>query len=222
VRAFRPWSLLVILTAVAAALWGAARLNPLKEGLTASYHESADRTGAPVRTAIDVPSTRSLADAWNGRPPGVFSAKWNGALIVFSSGPLTLATTSDDGSRLYLDGRLVVDNGGPHSLTTRTATVELTSGVHALGIEYAQNGGQYGLEVAWGSSEADLAPVPSWALVSQPAGFGAAIATALIGRALVVAKVSWALAGPPLDSRGRPPAHRARHLVGPAGRVGGG
>jgi len=43
---------------------------------------------------------------------------------------------SDDGARLDIDGKRVVDNWGPHASRTRTGTVPLTAGTHTLRLEY--------------------------------------------------------------------------------------
>ena len=56
-------------------------------------------------------STVQLSRAWGYVPPDVFSARWSGYLFVNRAGVYTFALTSDDGSNLYLDGRLVVENG---------------------------------------------------------------------------------------------------------------
>ncbi len=54
---------------------------------------------------------------------------------------------SDDGSRLIVDGRRVIDNDGVHPKSTKEATVELTAGPHELRIEYFENGGEEVLEL---------------------------------------------------------------------------
>ena len=76
-----------------------------------------------------------------------FRARWSGVLSVDQPGPHAFAVTSDDGGWLYVDGRLVVDNGGSHGMTGAQATVDLAAGPHEVRVEYAQDGGGVGLEV---------------------------------------------------------------------------
>ena len=65
-------------------------------------------------------------------------------------GPYTLATISDDGSWVYVDGQLVVDNGGRRGWPRgATGPVTLTRGVHAIYVRYAQEGGPLHLELLW-------------------------------------------------------------------------
>ena len=46
--------------------------------------------------------------------------------------------TSDDGSQLFIDDQLVIDNDGNHPPITRHGTVELSAGRHQLRIVYFQ------------------------------------------------------------------------------------
>ena len=94
-------------------------------------------------------STAQLAEDWNGTPPPDFRARWFGYLTIGREGAYTFATTSDDGSRLLVDGQLVVDNGGTHGMQTATGRVELAPGPHFVLIEYEQAGGDYGINWAW-------------------------------------------------------------------------
>jgi hypothetical protein len=44
-----------------------------------------------------------------------FSVRWSGVIRVPNDGNCTFFTESDDGSRLFIDGRQVVNNGGFHA-----------------------------------------------------------------------------------------------------------
>ncbi len=46
------------------------------------------------------------------------------------------ALTSDDGSRLDIDNRLVVDNDGIHPIATHFGSVELAGGIHRIRVQY--------------------------------------------------------------------------------------
>ncbi len=77
------------------------------------------------------------------------------ALLMFAyihiekAGEYIFYTGSNDGSRLYVDNRLVVDNGGSHGYTLRSGRIRLEKGRHALMLEYFQAGGGQELKVFW-------------------------------------------------------------------------
>ena len=70
-------------------------------------------------------------------------------LHVDKTGDYIFYTGSNDGSRLFIDNRLVVDNGGSHGYTLRSGRIRLDKGRHALMLEYFQAGGGQELKVFW-------------------------------------------------------------------------
>jgi hypothetical protein len=67
-----------------------------------------------------------------------FGLVYTGKFAVKKGGEYVFALLSDDGSRLYIDGRLVVDNDGVHGPGTAEAAVVLKPGVHTMRVEYFQ------------------------------------------------------------------------------------
>ncbi|MFK8111858.1 MAG: family 16 glycoside hydrolase, partial [Rubripirellula sp.] len=78
----------------------------------------------------------------------VFSAK----LPIHRDGKYTFQLSSDDGSRLLIDGHQL-DNDGIHPNQMREATFELKSGVHPVRVEFFNGGGQ--IELSLTVSDAD-------------------------------------------------------------------
>jgi putative heme-binding domain-containing protein len=78
-----------------------------------------------------------------------FALKFNGNLTIAQSGKYTFFIASDDGSRVYIDDRLVIDNDGLHGMSEKQAAIELTAGLHRIAVTYFDNGGGDGLQVAW-------------------------------------------------------------------------
>lgn len=78
-----------------------------------------------------------------------FETRWTGSLKVDKQGTYTFTTESDDGSRLFIDDKQVVDNGGPHAFIKKSGQVELSAGEHALRLEYFQGGGGSGCKLYW-------------------------------------------------------------------------
>jgi beta-glucosidase len=71
-----------------------------------------------------------------------FSARWTGHLVAPKTGRYRLGVRSNDGSRIYLDGKLLVSNWALQGTTLKTAEVELTEGQPCdLKVEYFQEGG---------------------------------------------------------------------------------
>src|ERR1700722_9888449 len=88
------------------------QLDPLEQGLKGEYFSDLSGASQAVASTLDSqPSTDRLVNAWHGSPPEVFSTTWTGSIVVLREGTCTLATVSDYGSPVFVDGRLVVDNG---------------------------------------------------------------------------------------------------------------
>ena len=100
-------------------------------GLAAHYWDNATFSGTPKVTRTD----RTLNFAWRikGSPDasiraGTFAARWTGFVQPQYSETYTLLTLSDDTVRVWLDGKVVIDNTTPHGPALDKATVTLTAG----------------------------------------------------------------------------------------------
>ncbi|MEC9002274.1 MAG: PVC-type heme-binding CxxCH protein [Planctomycetota bacterium] len=78
-----------------------------------------------------------------------FALRFTGSLLVPRSGKYTFFTNSDDGSRLYIDKKLVVNNDGNHGPQERSGSLNLTAGSHTIMVTYFDSGGGDGLAVNW-------------------------------------------------------------------------
>ncbi len=80
-------------------------------------------------------------------------ARWYGDIMIPGTGttpvPINFATTSDDGSMLYIDGNAVVNNNNTQAATQATGIADLTPGVHTIDVEYYQGGGGASMDVQW-------------------------------------------------------------------------
>ncbi len=76
-------------------------------------------------------------------PPEKFSVRWEACLVVPRDIPdAAMQLSSDDGSRLYLDGELVIDGWVDHKgIRTRGAETPLKAGTHSLRVEYFHKSG---------------------------------------------------------------------------------
>lgn len=93
-----------------------------------------------------------------------YAVQYTGYLSVPADGQYTFATTSDDGSRLYIGSELVVDNDGLHASQQRSGTIGLRAGTHAFTVSFFQNGGGQQFQVSYQIPGQALQPVPARAL----------------------------------------------------------
>ncbi len=82
-------------------------------------------------------------------------------LTVATSATFEFSTTSDDGSRLYIDNNLVVDNDGLHAAATVTGSIALAAGSYDLRVEFFEKFGGQTLDVAYRAGGAAFSPIPA-------------------------------------------------------------
>lgn len=70
-------------------------------------------------------------------------------LEIPEDGKYGFFTNSDDGSKLYIDGKLVVGNDGDHGVMERGEAIELAKGRHLIRVEFFNGGGGYHLDVKY-------------------------------------------------------------------------
>ena len=95
-----------------------------------------------------------------------FAIRWTGKIKAPKDGRYTFSLESDDGSRLLIDGKQVVDNGGLHEMQENDGTVELKAGDHEITIDYFENDndGGAGCVLFWKAEGLTKEVVPARAL----------------------------------------------------------
>ena len=103
-----------------------------------------------------------------------FSARWTGELEVTETDEYTLYTASNDGVRLWINGRQLIDNWTDHSETEDQASIRLEAGKrHEIKLEYFYNGGQATMKLLWSRPGGKKEPVPPSAFwLSKEGGRG--------------------------------------------------
>jgi len=71
-----------------------------------------------------------------------FMARWKGGILITEGGSYTFTISSDDGSRLYIDGLEVISNDHSDSVESKSGTINLIAGLHSLVLIYYQNVGE--------------------------------------------------------------------------------
>ena len=72
-----------------------------------------------------------------------------GYIDIDISGPYTFILTSDDGSWLYIDDILVIDNGGYHAAKPVAGSIVLEGGQRKIMVKYFDGGGGAVLNLLW-------------------------------------------------------------------------
>ena len=179
----RGTRLLVLVAAgvIWAALGVARAVVRADDGLVGEYFANSELSGQPAFSVVDRrPSTDAMRQRWDGVLPERFSVRWTGFITVGRAGLYTFATASDDGSELIVDNRVVVDNGGPHGLTTRTGAIQLDRGSHRVELRYVQFAAVSALDWSWADAGADFSPVPASALTQRRTTYPRVVAGQLV------------------------------------------
>ncbi|OQY19417.1 MAG: hypothetical protein B6I34_09620 [Anaerolineaceae bacterium 4572_32.1] len=123
-------------------------------GLVGYYYPNINWEGAPAVVQRDVFLTAGEV------LPTPYSIIWQGKILVEQPGLYKFGLNSDDGSMLYLDERLVVDNGGSHGARYVEGSINLSGGYHDIELRYFQEGGSRELELWWTLPEGKRELIP--------------------------------------------------------------
>ncbi|MGH9764245.1 MAG: glycoside hydrolase family 3 C-terminal domain-containing protein, partial [Blastocatellia bacterium] len=129
-----------------------------QSGLKGEYFNNRRLDGSPALTRIDP----ELGFTWPDSPgPGVgadnFSARWTGYLKPDKSFKGWIGISSDDGMRVWIDDRLVIDNWRKGATAIETAPMEFKTGSeYRLKIEMWEGGGEARAELRWNAVEDDM------------------------------------------------------------------
>ncbi|OVE82728.1 hypothetical protein BVY04_00225, partial [bacterium M21] len=85
-----------------------------------------------------------------------YAMVFEGLLNIETAGDYTFHLSSDDGSKLYINGELLIDNDGRHSATELNALTTLEAGKHQIRVEYFECYGNQQLSLKYqGADSAD-------------------------------------------------------------------
>jgi len=137
-----------------------ATTEPYGTGLLATYADKEGNRVSRLDTAIHF--------NWGeGSPaPGIgtdhFTVRWEGQIEADYSETHTFYTATDDGVRLWVDGRLLIDHWEKdHKGTGHSAAIALQAGVkYAIVMEYFEHGAFARASLAWESKSLSRRVVP--------------------------------------------------------------
>jgi len=121
-------------------------------GVKAEYFAGKELAGTAILTQVEEAVDHSWNDVVAGNLSDNVSARWTANLEVPFAETYTLITTSDDGVRLWFDGRLVIDNWTDHGSSDNTAKVQLLPGqVYSIRMEWYEATGGAVARLSWES-----------------------------------------------------------------------
>lgn len=141
-------------------------------GLRATYYDNINFTGKPI-SRVD----SALDFTWGRNAPATgiggdtFSVRWTGRVTPQYSQTYTFYTVSDDRVRLWVDGKLLINNWTDHSARENSATIALVAGrAYDIRIDYAENAVDAVLRLLWSSASQAKQVIPSSRLMASVAG----------------------------------------------------
>ena len=93
-----------------------------------------------------------------------YSIRFQGGLKIEKDAAYTFYTSSDDGTKLWIDDKLVVNNDGDHADQEGSGKIKLAAGVHKIVVGYYQAGGDRALSVSYESAAMAKTAIPKDAL----------------------------------------------------------
>jgi len=151
---------------------GFARVEPrpatevpgAEPGLVAEYFEQGGEWHRLPAFDSLAPARRSVVVAIDLRPSPRkenFGLRFRGFIRVPATGVYGFHLSSDDGSRLLVDGQAVVENDGIHGMGERTGWVGLEAGLHPFELDYFQGCCGIGLRLDVDGPGRARGPVPA-------------------------------------------------------------
>lgn len=95
-------------------------------------------------------------------PEDEYAVAFEGYVEIPETGVWVLAIGSDDGSRLYLHGDLLVSNDGTHPMQWSSGRLRLGKGLHPIRIEFFEATGEADLQVTLGADRSNVPQAPAF------------------------------------------------------------
>lgn len=140
---------------------------PIQNGLQGVYYPNMTLTGQPALIREDALLDYNWRQAAPDAALGInyFSVRWSGKIKPLYSETYNIYTSSDDGIRVWVDGKPVIDSWVKQSGTERMGTIALKAGtLYDIKIEYYENEGDARVRLMWESASQLKGTVPSSAL----------------------------------------------------------
>ena len=89
-----------------------------------------------------------------------FGFQYSGFISLPETAVYTFFTDSDDGSQLFIGGKLVVDNDGLHGMTEEIGVIALSAGFHPIRVTFFEKTGGDQLKVNYQGPKINKQVIP--------------------------------------------------------------
>jgi hypothetical protein len=139
---------------VSTGLWGHRPWITTLSTKTATYYSNHELQGSPIASLtqgpIDFTGSQGQTISGTSVAGQDISARWEGQVEAPVTGSYTFNMRTDDGTRVWFNGSLVVDDWNYYPPTDHNFTVSLTQGQkYSIKIEWKQGGGGYEARLFW-------------------------------------------------------------------------
>lgn len=133
--------------------------NNGKNGIKVSYFNNIKLEGEPFKIGEDINIDHEWSDGspLEGMPTDSFSIRWEGNIKPDETGKYYFGITGDDGFRLYLEGKLVIDSWKGWGKNTEVCEVDLEEGKsYSFKLEYYEGRNDAQIMFGWDKPGYDI------------------------------------------------------------------
>ncbi len=99
-----------------------------------------------------------------------FALRFDGTIRLDKDGEYLFLIGSDDGSRLVIDEKEIINNDGIHPFQQKRKKVKMTAGIHTVAVEYFEQGGEEVLQVDFEGPGQPQMPLASLIVATKSSG----------------------------------------------------
>jgi len=132
--------------------------NKTEQGLTGEYYSNVTLNGTPTVTRLD----KEINFGWtlfapdNKLPLDFYSVRWTGMLTAPQTGAYKIGLDGNDGYRLYINNKLVIDNWQKTTYSTKLVAYNFEKGKsYDIKVEFFEPNGNAHIKLIWDAGVAD-------------------------------------------------------------------
>ena len=146
----------------------AAAVELMVPGLRGSYYHGRNfekLAHEQLDGKIDVPERKFPYP--DGRQDDI-TVRWTGFVRIEKAGKYTFYSASDDGQRLWVDGKQLVNDWAMHGVLEKSGEIALEVGHYPFKVEFMQGAGGASITVSWQGPGFDKQVIPPKAFITIP------------------------------------------------------
>lgn len=119
----------------------AKKVNPKKNGVKYTYYEGEMKSTEEIRTKGQKKDSGVMRNFIIDEAPAEdhYAYEFTSYIDIPETAVYRFFINSDDGAKLYIDGKLLIDNDGSHSAARKGEKIALKKGFHEIRIEYFED-----------------------------------------------------------------------------------